>query len=178
MPTTTTRPAGETICTAAGKTSVLPLVSTGQGVHGDRDGLDEGGAVGVQVTDAEHGRGGDLQALLQTAVEVHADQTESRAHIGSSGPAGITATAGQQRPDGDPVALAYRCGVARIVHDRGHLVALNPRIEVASAGKRGHVTGKQMEVRSADAHRFRPDDNVSGTSGSRTRNVLQHHLTG
>src|SRR5580704_18743493 len=59
---------------------------------------------------------------------------------------------------------------------RGHFVALNPRIEVASAGKRGYVTGKQMEVRSADTHRFRPDDNVSDTGGSRIRNVLDHHL--
>ena len=173
-----------------------PEVRPGQGVHGHRRGLDEGGAVGVQVTDAEHGRRGDLEPLLQAAVEVHADQAESRAHVRPSGPAGIAGAAGQQRPDGDPVALAYRCGVARrggvarrcgvarcggaarIFDDRGHFVALNAGIEVAGAGKRGHVTGKQMEVRTADTHRLRPDDNVSGTGGSRTRNVLDHHLTG
>jgi hypothetical protein len=72
----------------------------------------------------------------------------------------------------------YGRGVPGIFDDRGHFVTLNPRIEVAGAGKRAHVTGKQMEVRSADAHRLRPDDNVPGTGRSRIGNVLQHHLTG
>src|ERR1700722_17566623 len=152
-------------------------VAAGQGVHGDRGGLDEGRAVGVQVIDAEHGAGGDPEAWLQAAVEGHADQAEPRAYVGPPGPARIAAAAGQQRPDGDPVAFGHG-RIAGIFDERGHLVALNPGIEVAGAGKRGHVAGKQVEVRSADTHRLRPDDNVSGTGRSRTRNVLDHHLTG
>src|SRR4029077_19613262 len=71
-----------------------PEVRPDQGVYGHRRGLDEGGAVRLQVTDAAHGRGGDPQALLQAAVEVHADQAESRAFVWPSGPAGITSAAG------------------------------------------------------------------------------------
>jgi len=55
-------------------------------------------------------------------------------------------------------------------------VALDPRIEAAGAGKRAHVTGKQVEVRDADTDRFRPHDNVPGTDAARSGNVLDHHL--
>jgi hypothetical protein len=55
-------------------------------------------------------------------------------------------------------------------------VTLNPRIEVTHAGKRADVTGKQMEVRTADTDRLGLDDNVSGTSWSRAGNLLDHHL--
>ena len=47
--------------------------ATGQGVHGDRGGLDKGRAVGVQVADREDQPGRDLEPFGQAAVEVHAD---------------------------------------------------------------------------------------------------------
>ena len=147
-----------------------------QGVHGDRGGLDEGRAIRVEVTDHEDQPGRDLEPFGQPAVEVHADQPEPYADVGAVDAAGIAVAARQQRPDRDPVAFVYAVGVSGVFHDRGHLVTLDARIEVAGAGKRGHVTGKQVEVRAADTDGFWPHDNVPGAGAARSGNVLDHHL--
>jgi hypothetical protein len=63
-----------------------------------------------------------------------------------------------------------------VLDDRGHLVALDPGVEVADAEKRAHVTGKQVKVGAADTDRFGPDDNVPGPGAARSGDVLDHHL--
>src|SRR5690348_5583444 len=68
--------------------------TAGHGVHGYRGGLDEAGAVGVEVADAEDLPGGDLEPFLQAAVEMHADEAEGRADVGPAGAAGVAAAAG------------------------------------------------------------------------------------
>ena len=93
-------------------------------------------------------------------------------------------TARQQRPDRDPVAFSYASAVpvvgipavAYVLDERGHLVALDPRKEVAGAGKRAHVTGKQVEVGAADTDRLGPHDNVPGAGAARSGHVLDRHL--
>ena len=137
----------------------------------------EGFQVKFQVADAEDQLGRDLEAFLQAAVEVHADQPERYAHVGPPGPAGVAATARQQGPDRDPVAFFHAVRVPGVFDDRGHLVTLDPRVEVACAGKRAHVARKEVEVGSADANRLRPHDNVPGTGLARSGNVFDHHLT-
>src|SRR6266567_891792 len=143
-------------------------LATGQGVHGDRGGLDEARAVRVQVADPEDQPGRDLEPFGQAAVEVHADQPEPDADVGALAAAGIAAAARQHRPDRDPLALGDVLAVAGVLDDRGYLVALDPRVEVADAGKRAHVTGKQVEVGAADADRFGPDDDVPGPGAARS----------
>ena len=136
-----------------------PQPGTGQRVDGHRGGLDEARAVRVQVAGLEDQAGRDLEPLGQAAVEVHADQAERRADVGPPDAAGIAATARQQRPDRDPLAPGP-FAVPRVVHDRGHLVALDSRVEVAGSGERAHVAGKQVEVGAADTHPFGSHDNV------------------
>jgi len=150
--------------------------ATGQGMHGDRGRLDEGRAVGVQVPDREDQSGRDLEPFGQAAVDVHADQPEPYAYVGPAGAARVAAAARQQWPDRDPVAFSYAARVPGVFDDRGHLVPLDPRIEVAGTGKRAHVTGKQVEVRTADTDRLRPHDNVPGAGAARAGNVLDHDL--
>ena len=89
---------------------------------------------------------------------------------------GIAAAARQQRPDRDPVAVDVFVAVPGVLDERGHLVALDPRIEVAGAGKRAYVPGKQVEVGAADTDRLGPHDNVPGAGAARSGNVLDHHL--
>jgi hypothetical protein len=154
-----------------------PQPGAGQRVDGHRGGLDEACAVRVQVAGLEDQAGRDLEPLGQAAVEVHADQAEGRADVGPPDAAGIAAAARQQRPERDPVAGA-RLAVPRVLHDRGHLVALDPRVEVAASGERAHITGKQVEIGTADTHPFGTHDNVTGAGAARSGDVPDHHLAG
>ena len=154
-----------------------PEPAAGQRVHGHRGGLDEARAVRVQVADPEDQAGRDLEPFGQAAVEVHADQAERRADVGPPGAARVAAAARQQGQDRDPLARG-RLAVPRVVHDRGHLVPLDPRVEVAAPGQRAHVTGKQVEVGAADTHPFGSHDNVTGPGAARSGNVPHHHLAG
>jgi hypothetical protein len=146
-------------------------------VHGHRSGLDEAPAVRVQVAGLEDQAGRNLEPFGQAAVEVHADQAEGRADVGPSDAAGIAAPARQQRPDHDPLAPGSPA-VPRVFHDRGHLVALHPRVEVAGSGERAHLAGEHVEVGTADTHPFGSHDNVAGPGTTRSGNVLDHHLAG
>ena len=151
--------------------------AAGQRVHGHRGGLDKARAVRIQVAGPEDQAGRDLEPFGQAAVEVHADQAEGRADVGPADAAGIAATARQQRQDRDPLARG-RLAIPRILHDRGHLVALDPRVEVTAPGERAQVTGKQVEVGAADTHPFGSHDDVASPGAARSGNVLDHHLTG
>ena len=154
-----------------------PQPAAGQRVHGHRGGLDEARAVRVQPAGREDQAGRDLEPFGQAAVEVHADQAEGRADVGPADAAGIAAAARQQRQDRDPLARG-RLAIPRILHDRGHLVALDPRVEVAASGKRAHVAGQQVEVGAADTHPFGSHDNVTGAGAARSGDVPDHHLAG
>ena len=57
-------------------------------------------------------------------------------------------------------------------------MALDARKEVAGAGERADVTGKQVEVGAADTHPFGSHDNVTGPGAARSGNVPHHHLAG
>jgi hypothetical protein len=151
--------------------------AAGQRVHGHRGGLDEARAVRIQVAGPEDQAGRDLEPFGQAAVEVHADQAEGRAGVGPPDAAGVAAAARQQWPERDPIAGA-RLAVPRILHDRGHLVALDPRVDVAASGERAHVTGKQVEVGTADTHPFGSHETVTGAGAARSGDVPDHHRAG
>src|SRR5271165_343159 len=141
--------------------------------------LGERGASGVQVARGEHGARGDVQALLQAAVEMDARQAQAHADVGAPGPARVAVPAPGLRHDRHPHAGLQRGRHARAQFGdhRGDLVALNSRVKVLGARQRAGMAGKVVQVGSADPHGLRSHDYAPSARRAGLGNIVDDDIS-
>ena len=142
----------------------------------DRHRLDDRRADRILLTHRKRLLGGKREPLLKRTVAVNPDQREIDAHVAAADRARVALPARGVREQRDSLArpeVRWAIG-PYLLDDPRRLVPLDAR-EALRLLDRADVAEEVVEVRAADADRFRPDEHLAGAGRARLPHVHDLH---